>query len=86
MRRRLSCEETFLRLDDYLDRELNEEEMGPVRIHLEDCAVYGSEFRFEADVIDSVRRKVRRIAAPPDSIRRVSERLHHAVEPERNIE
>jgi len=80
---RLSCEETFRRLDDYLDRELNEEEMALVRVHLDECAVCSSEFRFEAGVIDSVRRKLRRIAAPPDLIQRISVRLQRAAEEER---
>jgi len=77
---RLSCEEAFRRLDDYLDRELNEEEMGLVRLHLEECVGCSSEFRFEAAVIESVRRKLGRIAAPPDLIQRISEGLQHAAD------
>lgn len=80
---RLSCEETFRRLDDYLDRELNEQEMVLVRVHLEECAVCSGEFRFEAGVIESVRQKLRRIAAPPELIRRISARLRLAVEEEK---
>jgi anti-sigma factor (TIGR02949 family) len=77
---RLSCEDTFRRLDDYLDRELSEEEMDLVRVHLEECAVCSSEFQFEAGVIDSIRRKLRRIAAPPELIERVWQSLQRAGE------
>jgi anti-sigma factor (TIGR02949 family) len=61
---RLTCEEVFARLDDYLDRELTADEMRLVEEHLSTCAACASEHRFESSVIDDVRDKLRRIAVP----------------------
>jgi mycothiol system anti-sigma-R factor len=69
---RLTCEEVFERLDDYLDRELSPEQMGLVREHLEVCAVCASEYRFEAGVIGGVREKLRRITLPEGLRARIS--------------
>lgn len=66
---RLSCEEVFSRLDDFLDRELTAEEMRLVEEHLETCAACASEHRFERQVVDSVRAKLQRIELP-DTLRR----------------
>lgn len=75
---RLSCEETFRRLDDYLDRELSAEEMRMVRDHLEICAVCATEFGFERAVIDRVREKLARIDVSPDLKRRIALALERA--------
>jgi anti-sigma factor (TIGR02949 family) len=77
---RLTCEETFRRLDDFVDRELTPEEMALVRDHLESCTACAGEYRFEAEVLDAVRSKLRRIALPPDLIQRISDRLRKADE------
>lgn len=69
---RLTCEELFRRLDDYLDRELDENEMRMVREHLETCAVCTAEYAFEDSVLRNVREKLRRIQAPPDLLRKIS--------------
>jgi anti-sigma factor (TIGR02949 family) len=69
---RYTCEEAFLRLDDFLDRELPREEMDCVRRHLETCALCASEIDFEQTVIDDVRGKLRRIRAPADLMTRIS--------------
>lgn len=69
---RYTCEETFRRLNDYLDRELSAHEMQLVREHLEICAVCAREFAFEESVLKEVRAKVQRIAAPPDLLAKVS--------------
>jgi anti-sigma factor (TIGR02949 family) len=61
---RLTCEEVFARLDDFIDRELSAEEIRLVREHLETCAACASEHRFESSVLDGVRAKLRRIAVP----------------------
>jgi anti-sigma factor (TIGR02949 family) len=61
---RLTCEEVFARLDDFLDRELATEEIRLVQEHLETCAACASEHRFESHVLDGVRSKLRRIAMP----------------------
>jgi len=62
--RRLTCEEVFARLDDFLDRELSPDEIRLVQAHLETCAACASEHRFEAGVLKEVRAKMRRIAMP----------------------
>lgn len=69
---RYSCEEAFLRLDDYLDRELPADQMDCVREHLQTCAICASEVEFEQTVIDDVRGKLRRIRAPADLVTRIS--------------
>jgi anti-sigma factor (TIGR02949 family) len=69
---RYTCEEAFLRLDDYLDRELPQDEMECVQQHLETCAICASEYDFERTVIDDVRGKLRRIRAPRDLMSRIS--------------
>lgn len=61
---RLTCEEVFARLDDFLDRELSPEEMRLVEEHIETCAACASEHRFERQVVDSVRDKLQRIELP----------------------
>lgn len=75
---RYTCQETFRRLDDYLDRRLAADEMQLVREHLEVCAVCASEFRFEADVLTQVRDKLRRIVAPEDLIAKISRAITQA--------
>jgi anti-sigma factor (TIGR02949 family) len=69
---RYTCEDAFLRLDSYLDRELPPEEMDCVRAHIETCAICASEVDFEQTVIDDVRGKLRRIRAPADLMSRIS--------------
>lgn len=75
---RLSCEETFRRLNDYLDRELTAEEMRLVRAHLHECAVCAREFRFEESVLRDVREKLRRIDLPADLVKRITTALEEA--------
>ena len=72
---RLTCEDAFRRIDDFLDRELNALETERVREHLEICAACASEFAFERSVLDGVRTKLRRVAAPPDLLSRLTRRL-----------
>jgi hypothetical protein len=54
--------------------------MALVRDHLESCTACAGEYRFEAEVLDAVRSKLRRIALPPDLIQRISDRLRKADE------
>jgi anti-sigma factor (TIGR02949 family) len=61
---RYTCEETFRRLDDYVDRELTPEEMRLVKEHLEVCAFCILEFQFEASLLRQVRAKLRTVPAP----------------------
>jgi len=72
---RLTCEEMFRRLDDYMDRELSEEEAALVREHLETCAVCAAEYTFEASMLNSVREKLRHISAPRDLLGRIAARI-----------
>ncbi len=72
---RLTCEETFRRLDDYVDRELSPRETEAVRQHLATCAVCASEYAFEESVLRNVREKLMRIAAPPDLLEKIRRRL-----------
>lgn len=59
-----TCAEALSRLDDYLDRELEDAELDGIRQHLEVCEVCAREFRFEASVLREVRAKLTRIALP----------------------
>ncbi len=72
---RLTCEEVFNRLDDYLDRELTAEEMRLVREHLETCAACAGEHRFESTVLNGVREKLQRLAVPADLMARIAARI-----------
>lgn len=69
---RMTCEEAFRRLDDFIDRELGAEEMRLVQEHLAVCAQCTREFNFEISVIDGVREKLSRIAAPPNLLARIA--------------
>lgn len=75
---RFTCEETFRRLDDYLDRELTPRDMQLVREHLDVCAVCASEYTFEASALKQLRDKLQRITAPPDLLAKVSRALERA--------
>ncbi len=72
---KLSCADAFRRLDDYLDHELAAEELAAVREHLEACATCSGEFAVERDVLETVKAKLRGLAAPPDLLARISTRL-----------
>ena len=72
---RLTCEELFRRLDDYMDRELSADDAALVREHLETCAVCATEYSFEASLLKSVREKLRHISAPADLMKKISLRL-----------
>ena len=76
---RFTCEEVFVRLDDYLDRELTRDELRLVREHLETCAACASEHRFEPGVLNSVKEKLRRLAVPEDLMAKIAARI--AAEP-----
>jgi anti-sigma factor (TIGR02949 family) len=75
---RITCEEAFRQLDDFLDRELRPEEMRLIEEHLEICAACTREFTFEASVLSGIRRKLPRLAAPPDLLSRISAQLTRA--------
>jgi anti-sigma factor (TIGR02949 family) len=81
---RFTCEEAFRRLDDYLDRELRDEEMALVREHLETCAACTQEFAYEASVLTEVRRKIQRVDVPADLVERLARQLREAEQARRN--
>ena len=78
---RLTCEQVFARLDDYVDRELSAEEMAMVREHLDTCAVCAAEHRFEAAFIRGVKERLVRIDVPTGLAVRIAERLRDATKP-----
>jgi mycothiol system anti-sigma-R factor len=75
---RYTCEEAFTRLNDYLDRELSEQEMQLVSEHLDTCASCAGEHNFEAAVIREVKQRLVRIDVPEMLALRISERLREA--------
>jgi anti-sigma factor (TIGR02949 family) len=75
---RLDCEETFRRLDDYLDRALPLEEQRLVEEHLAGCVTCAREYRFEQDVIDQIRSSLRRLDVPADLFARLSRQLEES--------
>lgn len=62
----LTCEQTFAKLDDFIDRELSEEESRLVQEHLDICVVCSREFNFEAGVWREVRAKLQKTIVPPN--------------------
>ena len=72
---RLTCEEMFRRLDDYLDRELSPAELARVESHLANCARCASEYDFDATVIERIRATVTRVQAPPSLLERIRLKL-----------
>jgi anti-sigma factor (TIGR02949 family) len=60
----LTCIEVFNRLDDYLDRNLSDEEVALVARHLGDCLLCANEYRFEATVLEGLKARLRRIEMP----------------------
>ena len=72
---RMTCEEAFRRLDDFIDRQLNPEEMRLVQGHLAVCAKCSREFTFETSVIKGVRDRLSRIDVPPNLLARIASSL-----------
>jgi anti-sigma factor (TIGR02949 family) len=77
---RLTCEEVFRRLDDYLDRELTPEELQRVREHLTTCELCAKEYQFEERILTGLRERLRRISAPSDLAQKVAKALARAKE------
>jgi anti-sigma factor (TIGR02949 family) len=71
----IDCREVVRRLDDYLDRELGREEIEVVSAHLERCTHCAGAYALEAGLLAELKVKLRRIAAPPDLLRRILARL-----------
>ena len=76
----LSCHETFLRLNDYVDRELSPAEHDAVAAHLFECANCASLFKFEANIVADLKAKLSRIQLPPTLKDRVLEAIERGAE------
>lgn len=72
---RMTCEDAFRRLDDYLDRALSEEETRRLEEHLAICAACASEFAWEASELSQLRSKLNRVQMPPDLMEKIRTRL-----------
>jgi mycothiol system anti-sigma-R factor len=71
----LSCSETVLRLDDYIDRELSPTELARVEGHLLECVSCARKFGFEVSLMDALRRRLGHMTVPDDLLERIRERL-----------
>lgn len=74
---RFTCEETFRRLEDYVDRQLTPEELRLVEAHLRECVMCADEFKFEAGVLCDVRSKLGRIQVPASLRQRIAQMLEN---------
>ncbi len=72
---RLTCKETLRRLDDYLDSELDEQQMAMVRKHLKECEVCDAESAFEESVFTCVKEKLQNLPLPDGLRDRVFARI-----------
>ena len=75
---RYTCEEVFRRMDEYLDRELAQNEEALVRAHLETCAACAAEYGFEDGVLSALKAKLRRVAVPASLRERIAKQLADA--------
>ena len=78
---RLSCEEVFRRLDDYVDRALEPGELHLVEEHLADCVQCAREFEFEETLLAEVRTRLRRLDVPKSLAEQVRARLEEVTGP-----
>ena len=73
-----TCAQVFERLDDYLDRELEADEVARVEKHLETCAICAAEFVFESALYTRIRHKLQRLDVPAGLAERVLAQLARA--------
>jgi anti-sigma factor (TIGR02949 family) len=71
----LTCIEVFDRLDDYLDRNLSDEEIALVARHLDECLMCANEYRFEATVLEGLKARLRRVEMPAHLLSSIMLRL-----------
>lgn len=74
-RDRFDCEELFRRLEDYVDRELSQDEVRLVENHLAECEACAMEYKFESSFVQEVKKKLRRLDAPAELLQRISKAL-----------
>lgn len=63
MVKKLNCREVGLRLQSYLDSELDDDRMEQLRAHLDDCVACG----LEADAFTKIKKDLNAQAVPADS-------------------
>lgn len=71
----VDCQKAIERLDDYVDRALNEDDIRAIETHLSACPPCAKEFDFERSVIAQIKRRVADVNAPADLKSRVLARL-----------
>ncbi len=62
------CRETFVRLNDYLDRELSPAETALVEAHLDACAHCTEIFDYEGQLLQQIKAKLGQVSVP-DTLR-----------------
>jgi anti-sigma factor (TIGR02949 family) len=72
---RLTCDQALGYLADYLDHELGAAESRRVEAHLADCEACARGYRFQASMLEAIRRKVRQADVPPDLLSRILRRV-----------
>jgi anti-sigma factor (TIGR02949 family) len=71
----LSCQEMVDRLEDYVDRHLEPDELRRVEAHLAHCLACASEYRFEAGILNGIRERLGRISLPADLMTAIRARM-----------
>lgn len=72
-----NCKEAVARLNQYLDRELNDDEQQVVRKHLERCPPCLDLFHFEENVLTFIGDRCRETTAPPSLRDKVQKLCQH---------
>jgi mycothiol system anti-sigma-R factor len=62
----INCRDCLLALDSYIDRELSDEDIVQVRVHLHDCGGCLDLYKFEESVRRLVRVRCQEQSAPQD--------------------
>jgi anti-sigma factor (TIGR02949 family) len=75
MNHRISCSEMILRLDDFVDRALSPADLELVEEHLLECVECAGKFRFEVSLVEALRDRLGRIAAPEGLLGIIRRRL-----------
>ena len=71
----LNCTDCVDRLADFVDRELTAEDLEQVEAHLNRCVACAREFRFEGEVVECLKAKLRRVQAPEALLERIRAKL-----------
>lgn len=71
----ITCREALLQLDDYLDRELSDDEIQLVEKHLRLCNHCAQKFSFENAFLQQLKTKVRRVESEDVQVLSLLERI-----------